>query len=891
MSGIHVDGTKASAPADRHPSRGERREPDGRVRGVRALGGDAIAWVRSHPVALVAATLVLVANIIRIGIRIVHHEHVWSQSIYGRLSLLFPHGWDTIGSLRHHPLIPSDKGDMTQLLHMASSIVFVRSLSALIIGVVALFVVLALAETRLGAARTIVVSLASTIIGIALGLGLSILVSDHVTFGNWMREMPVRFSPIILAAGPLMASAYRAPLLHRRRILTIGYTAIFSTLLFAGNPSDYCLLATAVIGQIWGIVSSRNLVPAISWSRGTDHEIRRLLSYLQLALALGPLVAMTSQSHAGALTRLGLLLSTDDGTSMLDQCLSSQTARSCATMIGLRHAATAGMWMRLLLPMAVMVVIAWGIHRGRRLAAVLGVIANSSLAFFAALYYLTPLGVDDHLPRSAGTIAMSLLTTVIPTLFIAVTTALSMRRFTIATNPGKARMGGAIVAVSVLAMCLAFSLYAMAFPSSFTPPASPGLILLAMAHLVLPLNLDGLFHSALLPTTPLASGVTQVVGLIPWAALLAVLLWLLNDVARADEDSRVLADALIMRGGNSMGFMTTWEGNRYWISPSGRSAIAYRVLHSIALTVTGPIGDLADREDCVRGFMRFCSDHSWTPAFYAVHDDERAVMENEGCSAIRIGTEMVVIPADWQTRGKKWQDIRTAINKAGKTGITDMMTTFDAAPDSIRHQIIDISEQWAEMKSLPEMHFTLGGVDELMDPRVMLLVAVDAEGTVQGVTSWLPTYRDGNVVGWTLDFMRHRPDSPNGIMEFLIARMAERLRDQGEADPANAVGFMSLSTAPLAGLNPDDGSGSHNADIITHALTMVSDMLEPAYGFKSLYAFKHKFHPLADPVYVCMPDNAKMPALALAVTEAYVPSMDASQIIHVARTLVKPSTA
>ncbi len=93
------------------------------------------------------------------------------------------------------------------------------------------------------------------------------------------------------------------------------------------------------------------------------------------------------------------------------------------------------------------------------------------------------------------------------------------------------------------------------------------------------------------------------------------------------------------------------------------------------------------------------------------------------------------------------------------------------------------------------MGFTLGGVDELVDPRVKLLYAVDADGKVLGVTSWLPTYENGKVVGWTLDFMRHRTDSVNGIMEFLIARMAERLRDEGE------VRFMSLSAAPLAGMS------------------------------------------------------------------------------------------
>ena len=46
-------------------------------------------------------------------------------------------------------------------------------------------------------------------------------------------------------------------------------------------------------------------------------------------------------------------------------------------------------------------------------------------------------------------------------------------------------------------------------------------------------------------------------------------------------------------------------------------------------------------------------------------------------------------------------------------------------------------------EAVPEMGFTLGGIDELEDDEVLCCLAVDAEGQVQGVTSWLPVYADG----------------------------------------------------------------------------------------------------------------------------------------------------
>ena len=73
------------------------------------------------------------------------------------------------------------------------------------------------------------------------------------------------------------------------------------------------------------------------------------------------------------------------------------------------------------------------------------------------------------------------------------------------------------------------------------------------------------------------------------------------------------------------------------------------------------------------------------------------------------------------------------------------------------------------------MGFTLGGVTEAFDPDVRVGLAVDAAGSVHGVTSWLPVHGPaGTVDGWTLDLMRRRgpEDSDDGfrpVIEFLIA--------------------------------------------------------------------------------------------------------------------------
>jgi lysylphosphatidylglycerol synthetase-like protein (DUF2156 family) len=119
--------------------------------------------------------------------------------------------------------------------------------------------------------------------------------------------------------------------------------------------------------------------------------------------------------------------------------------------------------------------------------------------------------------------------------------------------------------------------------------------------------------------------------------------------------------------------------------------------------------------------------------------------------------------------------------------------------ESLLSQVRAISEQWVGDKGLPEMGFTLGGVDEALGPDTMVGLAVDADLTVHGVTSWLPVYSAGGEVrGWTLDVMRRLPDGFKPVTEFLIASACLSFREQGAS-------LVSLSGAPLA----HSGDGSH----------------------------------------------------------------------------------
>jgi lysylphosphatidylglycerol synthetase-like protein (DUF2156 family) len=321
--------------------------------------------------------------------------------------------------------------------------------------------------------------------------------------------------------------------------------------------------------------------------------------------------------------------------------------------------------------------------------------------------------------------------------------------------------------------------------------------------------------------------------------------------------------------------MTTWVGNRYWFSRDGRTMVAYRVHGGVALTTGDPVGDPAARAAAIRDFTAWCEAHGWIPCWYSVTDEVPRALAGTGAGQLQVAAETWLPLGDLRFSGRRWQDVRTAVNRAAREGVEASWTTWSQAPLALREHVARLSEEWLADKGLPEMGFTLGGLDELTDDAVRCLLAIDRDGHVRGLTSWLPAHRDGVVVGWTLDVMRRARHASPGVMEFLIATAALTFQEEGAE-------WVSLSGAPLA-LPP--GTADRNG--LTRLLELAGRTMEPVYGFRSLLAFKAKFQPRLRPLWLVYPAAADLPRIARAVSHAYLPHVSPGQAARLLKALVR----
>lgn len=366
-----------------------------------------------------------------------------------------------------------------------------------------------------------------------------------------------------------------------------------------------------------------------------------------------------------------------------------------------------------------------------------------------------------------------------------------------------------------------------------------------------------------------------------WLIMLVYLIWV-RRAFRAKRRAKLgmqpaptvedMKQQLRTHGGGTLSWMTTWEGNSYARVIGG--IVAYQRRNGVALALADPIGPAQTRAEAVTDFIHAAELAGLVPCFFSADEATRAAVPSTWRSIVVADDTIVDLPG-LEFTGKRWNSVRTSLNKAGREEMTFRMTHLKAEPWGVQQQLRAISEAWVGDKDLPEMRFTLGTLDEAVDPEVRLALALAPNGDVDGFLSWLPVYGEGGVVrGWTLDLMRRREGGFGPVMEYLIGSSARQFADEGAQ-------IMSLSGAPLAHDYPPD------AGMIAALSDRLAEALEPVYGFGSLHRFKQKFHPRYETMYLLFRDESDLTRIGGALTRAFLPDATLRQFAGAGLELVR----
>ena len=333
----------------------------------------------------------------------------------------------------------------------------------------------------------------------------------------------------------------------------------------------------------------------------------------------------------------------------------------------------------------------------------------------------------------------------------------------------------------------------------------------------------------------------------------ALYFWLRPIAAHLHDEARARAEAERIvgeTGCDTLSFFALRDDKSYFFSPSGRSFLAYRVLHGVALVSGDPIGDEAEAGDLVAEFRRVAQARGWRTAILASSEGLLPLYTSMGLKPVYLGDEAVVVPRDFSLEGRPIRKVRQSVTRLEREGYRARVLEVPDIKPKLADELRAVSEEWRGR--WPERGFTMAMDCLFAHPEALVAVAEREDGHVGGFIQLVPVPATG---GLSLASMRRRDAEPNGLMEFLLARTIEWARERDV--PEFSLNFSVFAQLIL---NPSRKSQS--------AVRFALLRLDRLFQIDRLLRFNRKFFPEWRPRYVCLESRLDFPLVGLAYLRA-----------------------
>jgi lysyl-tRNA synthetase, class II len=317
-----------------------------------------------------------------------------------------------------------------------------------------------------------------------------------------------------------------------------------------------------------------------------------------------------------------------------------------------------------------------------------------------------------------------------------------------------------------------------------------------------------------------------------------------SDLDRADA-RRLVEDC----GSDSLAWFALRRDKSYFFDADRRAFIAYRAAGGFAVVSGDPIGDPRVFGDLADGFLRHCHERAWRVGALGVGPSGRDLWRERGLRTVYVGDEAIVRPADFSLEGRAIRKVRQSVTRLERAGFTcEVMRAGDLDPDRWR-QVERISDAWLD--GAPERGFSMA-IDDMRAPEhacAVLSLALDPAGKVAGFVHLAPVPASG---GLSLSTMRRLPDTPNGLMEFVLCETFAWARE-------HEVDRVSLNFAAFGELLRAEGALCRRQRLLRFAL----GKCDRYFQVERLLAFNRKFLPLWEPRYAAFESYSDVPVAAL----------------------------
>jgi lysyl-tRNA synthetase, class II len=320
-----------------------------------------------------------------------------------------------------------------------------------------------------------------------------------------------------------------------------------------------------------------------------------------------------------------------------------------------------------------------------------------------------------------------------------------------------------------------------------------------------------------------------------------------------DDETR-LRD-LMSRSGDSLAYFNTRHDKSVVWSPSGKAAIAYRVVSGVMLASGDPIGDSEAWPGAMRAFLGEAQAHAWTPAVLGCSEGAGTVWVREtGFASLELGDEAVVDASRFTLEGRPMRNVRQMVGRVARSGYAvEVRRVRDVGPE-LRARAMADAAAWRSSDTERGFSMALGRLLDPSDPECVF-VAARQDGAVRAFLQFVPWGQDG----MSLDVMRRDSSADAGVNELMIAEALA-------CAPALGVRRVSLNFAAFRSVL--ERGGRLGAGPVLRAWRRVLLLASRWLQIESLYRFNAKFQPQWQPRFLVYPTGPDLVRVALASLEA-----------------------
>ena len=314
---------------------------------------------------------------------------------------------------------------------------------------------------------------------------------------------------------------------------------------------------------------------------------------------------------------------------------------------------------------------------------------------------------------------------------------------------------------------------------------------------------------------------------------------------------------LLRRYGNadSLGYFALRGDKSLIWAPSGKAAVAYRVINGVSLAAGDPVGDRSAWPLAIEAWLSDCTAHGWTPAVLACGNAGGRAYRRSGLDVIELGDEAILDVAAFSLEGRAMRGVRQAVNRMRRAGYgCEVVRQRDLSPAALA-EAVRAADAFRDGPVERGFSMALSRVGDPLDADCLLVRCRDGDGRLRGLLQLVPWGADG----LSLDLMRGDRTADNGLTEFMVVSAIE-------AAPGLGVRRVSLNFAVLRSVFARaEELGAGPVLRVWHRLLRAASRL---WQIESLYRANAKYQPAWQPRYLCFPTARDLPRIAVAVLSA-----------------------